>query len=125
MSTESETERLKRQNKAEKELRKQQRIADGLEKDRRRRKRKSDCQDVADYARSKGVYVIAFNSKSDCKNHSKNKCQCRQKTAQKKSARKKVAEKNLAPTYLVAEPVITYVNGNKATTVYNLKGVRR
>lgn len=124
MSTESETERLKRQNKAEKELRKQQRIADGLEKDRRRRKRKSDCQDVADYARSRGVYVIAFNSKSDCK-HSENKCQCRQKTVQKKSARKKIIQKNLAPTYLVAEPVITYVNGNKATTVYNLKGVRR
>lgn len=64
MSTESETERLKRQNKAEKELRKQQRIADGLEKDRRKRKRKSDCQDVADYARSKGVYVITLNRKA-------------------------------------------------------------
>ncbi len=64
MSTESETERLKRQNKAEKELRKQQRVADGLERDKRRRKRKSDCRDVADYARSRGVYVIAFNLKS-------------------------------------------------------------
>lgn len=127
MSIESETEKLKRQNRAKKNLQKQQRVADGLERDKRRRERRSNRQDVVDYARLRGVYVIALNSKTDCKctTQSKSKCQsCKQKAAKKKPAQKKATEKNLAPTYLIAEPVITYVDGNKATTVYNIKGVR-
>lgn len=124
MSIESETEKLKQQNKAKKNLQKQQRVADGLERDKRRRERRSNCQDVVDYARSRGVYVIALNSKPECE-------ACK-KTSKKKSAPKQTAKKtpkqtpkkNLDAKWLIAEPVITYVDGNKATTLYNIKGVR-
>lgn len=110
MSIESETEKLKQQNKAKKNLQKQQRIADGLERDKRRRERRSNRQDVVDYARSRGVYVIALNSKPECE-------------ACKKTP-KQTPKKNLDAKWLIAEPVITYVDGNKATTLYNIKGVR-
>ena len=133
MSIESETEKLKQQNKAKKNLQKQQRVADGLERDKRRRERRSNRQDVVDYARSRGVYVIALNSKPECE-ACKNgqKCQSCKKTSKKKSAPKQTAKKtpkqtpkkNLDAKWLIAEPVITYVDGNKATTLYNIKGVR-
>ena len=128
MSIESETDRLKRQNRARKNLQKQQHVADSLERDKRRRERRSNRQDVVDYARLRGVYVIALNSKSECKTCKNEKgCQSRKTVKQKpapKQAVKKTPKKNPDIKYLIAEPVITYVDGNKATTLYNLKGVR-
>lgn len=119
MSIESETEKLKQQNKAKKNLQKQQRIADGLERDKRRRERRSNRQDVVDYARSRGVYVIALNSKPECE-----ACKNGQKCQSCKKTPKQTPKKNLDAKWLIAEPVITYVDGNKATTLYNIKGVR-